>query len=194
MEHAWNTNGAGAAQATSRSKHRTSARWGGVLGVAWVVIFLGSVGGLQGEPPAANAPVGELREFFAENGARYMLGDFLAGAAFVLLFIPFILLLPRGLGIVESVWSRMAAVGAAALVAVGGTATSFLDAVAIARGDERIDDGALTALLQANSAGIALIGLPAALVAFSIAGMLRSPGALGSGSGISPLPNTGDPP
>lgn len=157
---------------------RTPARWVGGLGVAWVVIFLGSVGGLQGEPPGSDAPLAELRDFFADNGTRYLVGDFLAGTAFMLLFIPFIVFLSRGLGIAESAWSRMAAVGAAALVAVGGMATSFLDAVAIAKDDPRIDDGALTALLQANSAGIALIGLPAALVTLSIAGMLQTPGAL----------------
>jgi hypothetical protein len=162
---------------------RTPARWVGALGVAWVIVFLASVGGLQGEPPAADAPLDELRTFFADNGARYLLGDYLAGLSFMLLFIPFIVLLPRGLGITGSIWPRMAAVGAAALVAVGGTATSFLDAVAIGRGDARIDDGALAALLQANTAGIALIGLPAALVALSIAGMLWTPGALGDSTG-----------
>jgi hypothetical protein len=160
--------------------HRTPARWVGALGIAWVVIFLASVGGLQGEPPAMDAPLAELREFFATNGTRYLVGDFLAGASFMLLFVPFIVFLPRGLGLVESAWSRLATIGAAVLVAVGGTATSFLDAVAVAKGSPAIDDGALTALLLANGAGIALIGLPAALVTFSIATMLRTPGLWGT--------------
>lgn len=152
-------------------------RWVGGLGIAWVVVFLASVGGLQGEPPASDAPLSEVRDFFADHGGRYLLGDFLAGSAFVLLLIPFVVLLPRALAVVDSSWARLAGVGVAVLVAVGGTATSFLDAVAIGRGSAALDDGVLSALLLANSAGIALIGLPAALVAASIAGMLRAAAA-----------------
>ena len=43
----------------------------------------------------------------------------------------------------------------------------------MARGDARLDDSTVAALLFANSAGIALIGLPAAVFAASAAALVR---------------------
>lgn len=147
----------------------------GLLGVGWLVLFLLGAAVLQGEPPPIDAPISQVREYFQDGGRRYLIGDLLAGVAFVLLLLPFAVMLPRALGVADRlspVWSHLTTSGAVALVAVGGTATSFLDAVAMARGDSRLDDSTVTALLYANSAGIALIGLPAAVFAAAAATLI----------------------
>jgi hypothetical protein len=144
----------------------------GLLGIGWFALFLVGAVMLQGEPPPNDAPISQVREYFRDHGGRYLVGDFLAGCAFALLLLPFAAMLPRALSVpnrLSPVWSHLTISGAAALVAVGGTATSFLDAVAMTRGDPRLDDSTLTALLYANSATIALIGLPTAVFATAAA-------------------------
>ncbi|MEV4512707.1 hypothetical protein AB0K00_27515 [Dactylosporangium sp. NPDC049525] len=151
-----------------------NGRWIGLLGIGWFVLFLLGAAVLQGEPPPAGAPVAQVRDFFHAAGRRYLIGDYVAGCAFMLLLLPFGVLLPRALSTVDRPppwWSRLPAVGVVALVAAGGTATSFLDAVALA--GAQLDDSTIAALLAANSAGIALIGLPAAVFAGSAATLVR---------------------
>lgn len=161
-----------------------NGRWIGLLGIGWFVLFMLGAAVLQGEPPAAGAPVAEVRAFFHDHGARYLVGDYVAGCAFMLLLLPFGALLPRGLHRPPSPLGSLTAAAVAALVVVGGTATSFLDAVALARGDARIDDAAISALLFANSAGIALIGLPAAVFAAAGATLLRQAGGPVAGTAL----------
>jgi hypothetical protein len=47
---------------------RRAWRWAGLAGLAWFAAFI--VGGvvLQGEPPAYDEPIGEVRDFFADHG------------------------------------------------------------------------------------------------------------------------------
>jgi hypothetical protein len=154
----------------------SDGRWVGLLGIGWFVLFIVGAAVLQGEPPPAGAPVAQVRDFFHAAGRRYLVGDFVAGCAFMLLLLPFGVLLPRALSTVNRPapwWSQLPAAGVVALVTVGGVATSFLDAVAMARGGARLDDSTVAALLYANSAGIALIGLPAAVFAGSAATLVR---------------------
>lgn len=153
-----------------------NGRWLGLLGLGWFVLFLLGAAVLQGEPPPAGAPVAEVRDYFHDAGRRYLVGDLVAGCAFVLLLLPFGVLLPRALTVGDRPppwWSQLTAASVVALVTVGGAATSFLDAVAMARGGPQLDDSTVTALLFANSAGIALIGLPAAVFVASAATLVR---------------------
>jgi hypothetical protein len=105
----------------------------GLLGIGWFVLFIVGAAVLQGEPPPAGAPVAQVRDFFHAAGRRYLVGDFVAGCAFMLLLLPFGVLLPRALSTVDRPapwWSQLPGAGVVALVTVGGVATSFLDAVA----------------------------------------------------------------
>ncbi|MFC4997737.1 hypothetical protein ACFPIJ_07850 [Dactylosporangium cerinum] len=154
----------------------SDGRWVGLLGIGWFVLFIVGAAVLQGEPPPAGGPVAQVRDFFHTAGRQYLVGDLVAGCAFMLLLLPFGVLLPRALSTVDRPapwWSPLTAAGVVGLVTVGGVATSFLDAVAMARGDTRLDDSTVAALLYANSAGIALIGLPAAVFAASAATLVR---------------------
>jgi hypothetical protein len=137
----------------------------GLLGLGWLVLF--AIGGpvLQGRPPAYDVPVAQLREQFQQHATRYLAGDLVAGAGFCLLLVPFAAFLPDALGLARTGWARLASSSAIGLTVAGGTATSFLDAVAIAHGGPQLDDATLSMLVYANSAGIAFLGLPAATFA-----------------------------
>lgn len=144
----------------------------GILGLAWFALFAAGTIVLQGEPPGFDQPIGEVREFFSQHGERYLVGDYLTGVAFVGLFLPFAAGLRAVLaaaGPQDEILPRLAFTGAVLLVAVGGTSTAFLDVVAVSGGDPALDDSTLRALVGANGAAIALIGLPAALFSVAVA-------------------------
>jgi hypothetical protein len=86
---------------TQEQPIRSAWRWAGFAGVAWFVAFI--VGGvvLQGEPPAYNEPIAEVRDFFADDGQRYLVGDYIVNIAFVLLLLPLIVGLRGWLGAAE---------------------------------------------------------------------------------------------
>jgi hypothetical protein len=151
--------------------HTESAglRWwrlAGLFGLGWFLLFAVGAVILQGEPPAANAPTAEVRQFFTDHRTRFLLGDYLADLAFVLLFLPFVVGLRSLLGSAEGgpqLASRLVLVGGLATVLVGGTATVFQDALALGAGNPELQDATIRAFLDANAAAIAAIGVPAAL-------------------------------
>jgi len=143
----------------------------GILGLAWFALFAVGAIVLQGEPPAPGQPVGELRELFSEHHQRYLVGDYLIAVAFFAFFLPFAAGLRGVLAAADpqdEILPRLAFTGAVVLVVLGGTATAYLDAVAIT-GGRALDDSTLRALLGANAAAIASIGLPAALFSIAVA-------------------------
>jgi hypothetical protein len=153
----------------------------GVFGLAWIVLFV--VGGiaLQGQPPAYDAPIGETRDFFAAHGGRYLWGDWIAGLAFVLCLLPFVVGLRSLLGVAEGgpqVASRLVLVGGVATVVIGDAATAFLDAVALAGAPAQLSDATLRLLLQLDAVAIAAIGLPMALTALAAATVIWQTGVL----------------
>jgi hypothetical protein len=142
----------------------------GVFGLAWILLFaLGGIA-LQGRPPAYDAPIGETREFFAAHGARYLWGDYIAGLAFVLCLLPFVVGLRTVLGAAEGeprLASRLVLVGGVATVVVGDAATAFLDALALGRAPADLPDSTIRLLLQLDAVAIAAIGVPMALTAIA---------------------------
>jgi hypothetical protein len=153
----------------------------GLFGIAWLLLF--AIGGivLQGEPPAYDQSVDVTRGFFAARADRYLLGDYIAGLAFILCFLPFITGLSSLLGAAEGglrIAARLVFAGGLATVIVGDGATAFLDAVALADAATSLDDGTIRALLHANAVAIAAIGLPMALTAFAAAAVIWTTTAL----------------
>jgi hypothetical protein len=152
----------------------------GLLGLGWLVLFV--IGGpvLQGRPPGFDVSVAALREQFAHHATRYLAGDLVAGVGFCLLLVPFAAFLPDALGVgTRHGWARLASSSAVGVAVAGGTATSFLDAIAIAHGGARLDDAALSVLLFANSAGIAFLVLPAATFAVAAGALTWLAGSRG---------------
>jgi hypothetical protein len=141
------------------------------------------VGGiaLQGQPPAYDAPIGETREFFAAQGDRYLWGDYIAGLAFVLCFLPFVVGLRTVLGAAEGgpqIASRLVLVGGIATVIIGDTATAFLDGLALGGSPAELADSTIRLLLQLDAVAIAAIGLPMALTTISAATVIWRTGVL----------------
>jgi hypothetical protein len=144
----------------------------GVFGLAWIVLF--AVGGivLQGQPPAYDAPIGEVRDFFAAHGDRYLWGDYIAGLAFVLCLLPFVVGLSSVLATAEGapqIASRLVLVGGVATVVIGDAATAFLDALALGGAPSELPDTTIRLLLELDAVAIAAIGLPMALTAIAAA-------------------------
>jgi hypothetical protein len=153
----------------------------GVFGLAWIVLFaLGGIA-LQGQPPAYDAPIGETRDFFAAHGDRYLWGDYIAGLAFILCLLPFVVGLRSVLGAAEAapqIASRLVLVGGIATVIVGDAATAFLDALALAGAPAELPDTTIRLLLELDSVAIAAIGLPMALTALAAATVIWQTGVL----------------
>jgi hypothetical protein len=161
-----------------------SFRWRritGGFGLAWIVLFaLGGIA-LQGQPPAYDAPIGEVRDFFAAHGDRYLWGDYIAGLAFILCLLPFVVGLRSVLGAAEGepqIASRLVLVGGIATVIVGDAATAFLDALALAGAPGELPDTTIRLLLELDAVAIAAIGLPMALTAFAAATVIWQTGVL----------------
>jgi hypothetical protein len=153
----------------------------GLFGLAWIVLF--AVGGiaLQGQPPAYNAPIGEIRDFFLAHGDRYLWGDYIAGLAFVLCLLPFLVGLQAVLGAAEGaprIASRLVLIGGIATVVVGDAATAFLDALALGGPPADLPDSTIRLLLELDAVAIAAIGLPMALTAIAAATVIWRTGVL----------------
>jgi hypothetical protein len=144
----------------------------GYFGLAWIVLF--AVGGiaLQGEPLPYDSPIDEARDFLAADGGRYLWGDYIAGLAFVLCLLPFVVGLRSFLGAAEGgaqIGSRLVLVGGVATVIIGDAATVFIDALALGGAPAELPDSTIRLLLELDAAAIAAIGLPMALTAISAA-------------------------
>jgi hypothetical protein len=152
----------------------------GAFGLAWIVLFaLGGIA-LQGQPPAYDAPIGETRDFFGAHGGRYLWGDYIAGLAFVLCLLPFVVGLRSVLGAAEGgpqIGSRLVLIGGVATVIVGDAATAFLDALALGGADD-FSDATIRLLLQLDAVAIAAIGLPMALTVIAAGTVIWRTGVL----------------
>jgi hypothetical protein len=139
---------------------------------SWPRDGAGRANSKKAQPPPYDRPVAEAREFFANGSARYLWGDYIAGIAFILCFLPYLVGLQRFLGRAEPeprIGSQLLLVGGITTVIVGDAATAFLDAVAVGNGGAELGDGTIRALLHADAVAIAAIGLPMALTAFAAA-------------------------
>jgi hypothetical protein len=173
MDRTGRTEEASSLSSTSQTPEAVTARFQwetitGAFGLAWIVLF--AVGGivLQGQPPAYD----EARDFFAAHGGRYLWGDYIAGLAFVLCLLPFVVGLRSVLGAAEGppqLASRLVLVGGIATVIVGDAATAFLDALALGRAPAKLPDSTVRLLLELDAVAIAAIGLPMALMVIAAA-------------------------
>ena len=88
-------------------------RLGGVFGILFVIMFIVGIS-VQGEYPDFDAPSDEVRDWFADNGEQFIVGDYLLALAFMVLFPVFLVSLFGLLSAAEggaAVWSRLALLG-----------------------------------------------------------------------------------
>jgi len=124
-------------------------RIGGCCGVGFVILFIvGFV--LQGEIPMANDSASEIRDYFADKGNGYIIGDFFFALGFTFFFLPFLSVLTAHLAGAEGsppVWSWVVFGIGVAMVGVGGALSGVLGAMAYREGDG-LSDEVLTALVN----------------------------------------------
>ena len=130
-------------------------RWwraGGLLGLAWAVLFVVGVFLIQGGTPSRDDSIAEIRRYFTEDRDAYLLGDYLVGVAFTLFFLPFLIVLRRVLATGRG-WAdllaRVALFAGVVAVVWGSTAAFFWGALAVgAAGNPEVDDSAVRVLME----------------------------------------------
>ena len=111
-------------------------RVGGIAGILYLVLFIAGFV-VQGEAPQFDEPVDDIRDWFADNGEQYLVGDYMVGLAFMLFFLPFLASLRGLLAAAEggaAVWSRVAFAGGLLFLIMGATASVFWGALAFSFG------------------------------------------------------------
>jgi hypothetical protein len=133
-------------------------RAGGIFGILFVVLFFVGPFGLTGDTPTRTDSIEEIRAYFEDDGDLYRIGDYLGGLAFVLFFIPYLVILRWVLGAGEGtppIFSWLAMFGGFAVVVIGGTASVFFGALAIAADDAEIyaqlDDSSIRLAMEMNA-------------------------------------------
>ncbi|MGE0058807.1 MAG: hypothetical protein AB7P33_14230 [Dehalococcoidia bacterium] len=145
------------------------ARMAGFLGIGFIVLFVASAIG-QGETPMSTDSADEIRSFFVDNRDQYLIADFITGIALVFFFLPFAACLRHVLAGAEGepgVCSRLFFSGAILTLAIGAAGAAGLGTLAMAAGDESINDSSLKLMMYASEYGFSGIGFGFALVAVS---------------------------
>ena len=150
---------------SSRSLMNQWWRLGGLAGILYVVLFVIGIL-IEGDTPMPDNSASDIKQYFVDNGDKFMIGDFIIGIGFVFFFLPFASALGSFLGRSEGeppVWSRLIFFAAITFTAIGAAASSFLGALAYTAGDFT-DDNLLKSFVDANyyaftTAGPLLAGL-----------------------------------
>lgn len=143
------------------------ARLAGFLGIGFLVLFIASIV-TQGETPMSSDPADEIRTFFVDNRDQYLISDFLIGIALIFLFLPFAACLRSVLAQAEGepgILSRLFFTGAIITLAVGAAGGTGWGTLAMAAGDETVDDSSIKLMMYAGDYAFSAIGLGFALTA-----------------------------
>jgi hypothetical protein len=123
---------------------------------------------LQGEPPDIDSPVDEIRDWFADNGEQYLVGDYVIGLGFVLFFLPFLASLRGILARAEgdpAVWSWVTFLGGVVIIMVAAVAGMFWATLAYGYGIRSDgDEATIRTLMHLDLAGFTV--LPMAFIPF----------------------------
>ena len=130
-------------------------RVGGMFGIGFVILFIIGPVFLTGDTPTRDDSIEDIRKFFADDGEMYLVGDYIAGLAFILFFLPYLVTLRWVLGSGEGwppIWSWLTVLGGVSFLVVGGTQAVFFGALAISEGDpEVIDDAGVRLLMEMST-------------------------------------------
>jgi hypothetical protein len=124
---------------------------GGLAGVIGVVLFVIGIF-MQGDVPQVNDSAEEVRNWFDENGQRYLVADYLIGIAVIFGLLPFLVTLRNFFARAEGVmsfWPQLAFLGGIFFLVFGGTASTFKGTLAVGV-DQITDDSAVMALMSAD--------------------------------------------
>lgn len=143
-------------------------RVGGAFGIGFVVLFIIGPIILAGSTPHRDDSIEEIRRYFADDGDVYLAGDYIAGIAFLLFFLPYVVTLRWLLGSGEGwppIWSWLTVVGGITGAVLGGAGSVFWGALAVgAATNPEVEDSSIRTLMELDAyARSVLVWLPGAL-------------------------------
>jgi len=128
---------------------------GGFSGIAFVILFvIGFV--LQLDGPMVDDSGAEIKQYFIDDGSKYLLGDILIGIGFVFFFLTFVWALSGFMAAAEpagQTWARLILVYGAIATAVGFGFSMFNAALAYGAA-EFADENTIKALYYAGYVGL----------------------------------------
>lgn len=148
-------------------------RVGGVFGILFVVLLLVSIV-VQGGYPDYDEPIDEVREWYADNGEQFVIGNYLTGLAIFIFFLPFLSSLRGLLAAAEggqAVWSRLTFAAGLVFLILGAVSSIFPAVLAfhfgvVKEGD--LDDSTIRALMYLEYATPWALALVPFLLAASL--------------------------
>ena len=145
-------------------------RLGGMLGIAFVVVWLLKMVG-TGVTPPYDDPIGEIREYWEDDGRRYLVVQYVGLLTMVIFLLPYIVALTTLLGRAEKgahLWSNVSLAGGVCFVAITISINSIWTALAL--GADAISDDGMRTLMYLDAAAFYIGVLPFAV--FVAAGSL----------------------
>jgi hypothetical protein len=133
-------------------------RAGGIFGILFAILFIIGPVALTGDTPTRDDSIEDIRAYFEDDGDLYLVGDYLAGIAFVFFFLPYLVILRWVLGSGEGtppIGSWLTVLGGLVMTIIGGAGSVFFGALAIAADDPeiyaQIDDASIRLIMEMSS-------------------------------------------
>ena len=155
-------------------------RAGGIMGIGFIVLFAIAGPILQGDAPAFGDNVEEIRAYWASDGHRYLVGDYLFGIAVIVFFLPFVVALRGALEPTDrsgGMWPTVMLAGAWIAAAIGGAGATALGAIGLA-GADSLDDSTLRFATGVSSYSAQGLGFGFAVMLIAAAIVIAQSGAL----------------
>src|SRR5262245_8212504 len=138
-------------------------RLGGMFGIAFVAVWLLKMVG-TGVTPPYDDPIGEIREYWEDDGRRYLVVQYFGLLAGVILLLPYMVALTTLLGRAEGgarLWSRVSLAGGVCFVAVTIADNSIWTSLAL--GADAIRDDGMGTLMYLDAAAFYIGIFPLAM-------------------------------
>jgi hypothetical protein len=145
-------------------------RLGGVLGIAFVGLWLLKMVG-TGVTPPYDDPIGEIRDYWEDDGRRYLVVQYVGLLSMVIFLLPYMVALTTLLARAEQgarLWSNVSLAGGVCFVAITIAINSIWTALAL--GADAISDDAMRTLMYLDAAAFYIGVFPFAV--FIAAGSL----------------------
>ena len=145
-------------------------RLGGMLGIAFVVVWLLKMVG-TGVTPPYDDPIGEIRDYWEDDGRRYLVVQYVGLLSMVIFLLPYMVALTTLLGRAEKgarLWSNVSLAGGVCFVAITIAINSIWTALAL--GADAISDDGMRTLMYLDAAAFYIGIFP--LAVFVAAGSL----------------------
>jgi hypothetical protein len=166
-------------------------RLGGMLGIAFVGVWLLKMVG-TGVTPPYDDPIGEIRDYWEDNGRRYLVAQYVGLLSGVVFLLPYMVALTTLLGRAEKgarLWSNVSLAGGVCFVAITIAINSIWTALAL--GADAISDDGMRTLMYLDAAAFYIGVFPFAvfvaagsLVIVATGAMRRWIGYVGLADGI----------